>query len=70
MSDFLKPKAKTGDLSKRRMENGIFRNPPSYTQLGGFTSEGKFTDPSGKRYSTGGMSLEKGGPTSQRGKPI
>lgn len=70
MTDYLRPKVKTGDLSKRHMENGIFRNPPSYTQLGGFTSERKLTDPSGKRYSTGGMSLERGGPTSVKGKPI
>ena len=68
--DYLKPRAKTGDLSKRRMENGIFRNPPTYTQLGGFSSEGKFTNPTGKHYSTGGMSLEKGGPTAHKGRPI
>ena len=52
------------------MEDGIFRNPPVYTQLGGFTGESKWTDPAGKRYSTGGPSLERGGPSAQRGKPI
>jgi hypothetical protein len=52
------------------MESGIFRNPPTYTQLGGFTSEAKFTAPSGHRYKTGAPTLERGGPTAQRGKPI
>lgn len=70
MSDYLKPKAKVGDLGKRRMENGIFRNPPTYSHLGGFTSSGKLTDPTGQRDKTGGMSLERGGPTAQKGKPI
>lgn len=70
MSDYLKPKVRTGNLSRRTMEDGIFRNPPTYTALGGFTSERKYTDPTGKRNSTGGMSLERGGPTAQKGKPI
>lgn len=52
------------------MENGIFKNPPTYTELGGFTSESKFTDPSGKRQRISGMNLEGRGPTAQRGKPI
>ena len=52
------------------MENGIFRNPPTYTALGGFTSESKLTEPSGKRYKISGMGLERGGPTAQKGKPI
>ena len=66
----LRPKVRVGNLATRRMEDGQFRNPPTYTALGGFTSESKWTDPAGKRYSTGGPSLEKGGPTAQRGKPI
>jgi hypothetical protein len=70
MTDYLRPKVKVGQLGKRNMENGMFRNPPTYTHLGGFTSEGKLTDASGKRYSTGGMSLERGGPTAHKGKPI
>jgi hypothetical protein len=70
MSDYLKPKVRTGELSKRRMEDGIFRNPPTYSHLGGFTSESKLTDPAGRRDKIGGMSLERGGPTAQRGKPI
>jgi hypothetical protein len=52
------------------MENGIFKNPPTYTELGGFTSERKLTDPTGKRQKISGMGLERGGPTAQRGKPI
>ena len=48
----------------------MFRNPPTYTQLGGFTSSAKLTDPSGQRYKTGGMTLERGGPTAHKGKPV
>lgn len=70
MTDYLRPKTRTGNLSTRSMENGQFRNPPTYTQLGGFTSSQKWTDPSGHRYKTGGMTLERGGPTAQKGKPI
>ena len=70
MTEYLLPKVKTGNLSRRTMEDGIFRNPPLYTSLGGFTSERKFTDPTGKRNSIGSPSLEKGGPGSQKGKPI
>jgi len=70
MTDFLRPKVRVGNLSTRRMEDGQFRNPPTYTQLGGFTSEAKLTNPSGERDRTGAPSLERGGPTAQRGKPI
>ena len=70
MTEYLRPKVSTGNLSTRKMENGIFRNPPTYTALGGFTSEAKLTDPTGQRYKTGGMSLERGGPTAVKGKPI
>lgn len=70
MTEYLRPKVRTGNLSTRKMEDGLFRNPPTYTQLGGFTSERKLTDPSGKRYGIGGMSLEGGGPSAQKGKPI
>ena len=55
MTDYLRPKVKVGNLSTRTMENGIVRNPPLYTQLGGFTSASKFTDPSGKRYDINGL---------------
>lgn len=70
MTDYLRPKVKVGNLSTRKMEDGIFRNPPTYTALGGFTSESKLTDPTGHRYKTGGVTLERGGPTAQKGKPI
>lgn len=70
MTEYLRPKVKTGELSRRKMENGIFRNPPTYTHLGGFTSERKMTDPSGRRQTIGSPSLEKGGPSAQKGKPI
>ena len=67
---YLKPKANTADLSKRKMEDGIFRNPPTYTEFGGLSSSGKYTDPSGRRQKIGGPSLERGGPSSVKGKPI
>lgn len=70
MSDYLKPKVRTGNLSTRKMENGIFRNPPLYTPLGGFTSERKWTSPAGKKHIIGAPSLERGGPSAQKGKPI
>jgi hypothetical protein len=70
MTEYLRPKVKVGNLSRRTMEEGIFRNPPTYTALGGFTSEAKLTNPSGQRYKTGDPSLERGGPTAQKGKPI
>jgi hypothetical protein len=69
MTEYLRPKTKVAERT-RKMENGIFRNPPTFTQLGGFTSERKLTDPSGKRYNISGMGLERGGPTAQKGKPI
>ena len=37
MTEYLRPKVKTGNLSRRTMEDGIFKNPPTYTSLGGFT---------------------------------
>lgn len=70
MTEYLRPKVRVGNLSTRQMEDGMFRNPPTYTALGGFTSSGKWTDATGKRMGTGGPSLERGGPTAQRGKPI
>jgi hypothetical protein len=70
VTDYLRPKVRTGNLSRRTMENGIFRNPPTYTALGGFTSEQKYTNASGKRYGIGPMSLERGGPKAEKGKPI
>ena len=70
MTEYLRPKVRTGNLNTRRMEEGIFRNPPLYTQLGGFRGASQWTNPDGKRYEIGGPSLERGGPSAQRGKPI
>jgi hypothetical protein len=69
VTEYLRPKA-SAPARTRKMENGIFRNPPVYTPLGGFTSEAKYNDPSGKRQKISGMGLERGGPTAQKGKPI
>lgn len=69
MTDYLRPKTRTAART-RQMENGIFRNPPTYTPFGGFTSEQKFTSPSGKRQSISPMGLERGGPSAVKGKPI
>jgi len=71
MTEYLRPKAgRTDNLDTRRMEDGIFRNPPTYTELGGFSSVAKWNDPTGHRQKTGAPSLERGGPSAQRGKPI
>lgn len=63
--DFLKPKGvSTGNLDKRKMDDGQFRNPPTYSQLGGFTSADK------SKFGNNKMTLERGGPTAQKGRPI
>ena len=67
---YLKPKQGSHTLGKRKMEDGIFRNPPTYTELGGFSSAGKWTDPAGRRHKIGGPSLEKGGPTALKNRPF
>lgn len=70
MTDYLRPKVRVGNLGRRTMEDGIFRNPPTYSAFGGFTSEAKLTNPTGQRNKTGGTTLERGGPTALKGKPI
>ena len=71
MTDYLKPKGvDLRDLGRRQMEDGLFRNPPTYTALGGFTSEAKWSSPAGQRYKTARPTLERGGPTAQKGRPI
>jgi hypothetical protein len=41
--DYLKPKGvDLADLERRKMEDGPFRNPPMYMQLGGGSSASKF----------------------------
>jgi hypothetical protein len=63
MTGFLRPLVRTGTLGKPAMEDGMFRNPPVYTALGGFTSSSKWTDPAGRRMGIGG-------PTALKGKPV
>lgn len=70
MTEYLKPKVSAGNLSKRQMQNGQFRNPPTYMDMGGFTSSNKWTDPAGKRNTVSAMAMESGGPTAKKGKPI
>jgi len=63
--NFLKPtKVNTNDLGKRRMDDGQFRNPPTYTDWGGFTSAAK------GKFDQNKMTLERGGPSALRGRPI
>lgn len=67
MAEYLKPKGMdTANLDRRRMEDGQFRNPPTYMQLGGFSSAAKaMLDKSSRN-----LSLERGGPQTVRGRPI
>ena len=63
--DFLKPKGvDTKELQRRRMEDGMFRNPPTYSKWGGFTSASR------GKFDQNRMTLEKGGPQAVRGRPI
>jgi hypothetical protein len=63
--DFLKPKGvDTKDLSKRGMEDGQFRNAPTFSVLGGFTSADK------GKFGRNKMTLERGGPKAVGGRPI
>lgn len=63
--DFLKPKGvDTRELQRRRMEDGQFRNPPTFTKWGGFSSAAK------GKFEQNKMTLEKGGPQAVRGRPI
>lgn len=64
-NEYLKPKGvNTSNLDTRRMEDGQFRNPPTYMQYGGFSSAGK------SMFDKNRMTLEKGGPQATRGRPI
>ena len=63
--DYLRPKGlNTTNLQKRAMEDGQFRNPPTYSQLGGFTSAEK------GKWARNRMTLERNGPQAVRGRPI
>ena len=56
------PKAATPSL-ERKKKDGQFQNPPSYPQLGGFSSAAKIDKPDRP------LALEKGDLT-RKGKPI
>jgi hypothetical protein len=64
--DFLRPTRTPGlnSIGKRREEDGQFRNPPLYTQLGGFSSASK------GKWDSNKMTLERGGPSALKGRPI
>jgi hypothetical protein len=63
--DYLKPKGvDTKELQRRRMQDGQFRNPPTFTSWGGFSSAAK------GKFDQNKMTLEKGGPQAVRGRPI
>jgi hypothetical protein len=63
--EVLKPKGvDTKELQRRRMEDGQFRNPPTYTKWGGFASAAR------GKFEQNKMTLEKGGPQAVRGRPI
>jgi hypothetical protein len=63
--DYLKPKGvDTKELQRRRMQDGQFRNPPTFTPWGGFSSAAK------GKFDQNKMTLEKGGPQAVRGRPI
>jgi hypothetical protein len=63
--DFLKPKGvDTANLDRRKMEDGIFRNAPTFSELGGFTSADK------GKFARNKMTLERGGPKAVSGRPI
>lgn len=63
--DYLKPKGvNTSNLDTRRMVDGQFWNPPTYMQLGGFSSASKAHLDNNK------MTMERGGPQAVAGRPI
>jgi hypothetical protein len=63
--DYLKPKGvNTAQLDKRTMEDGQFRNPPLYPDLGGFTNAQR------GKWDRNKMTLERGGPKAVSGRPI
>lgn len=59
---YLMPKVGDPNL-KRKERNGQAVNPPSYQEMGGFTSAAKIK-------SSPLMKMEKGGPQAKAGKPI
>ncbi len=61
---YLKPKVGAPSLERKR-KNGMFINPPSMAEIGGFTNAGKLMRDNGDD-----CQLERGGPQSKKGKPI
>ncbi len=63
--EFLRPKGvDTRNLDRRQMEDGQFRNAPTYSAWGGFTSADK------GKFDRNKMTLERGGPKAVNGRPI
>ena len=60
---YLKPKVSTGNMDSKEKKRGMFIGNSAYPQLGGFSSAAKL----GKGEN---MALEKGGPSSVKGRPI
>lgn len=60
---YLEPKVNTPGL-ERKKRNGQFLNPPAYNEMGGFTGSSKL------HRGESNMNLERGGPSSKKGKPI
>lgn len=61
---YLKPKVGAPGLDRKK-RNGQFVNPPSYGEMGGFTSSDKLN-----REGKNRMNLERGGPKAKQGKPV
>jgi len=61
--NFLHPKVGSGKLGERVKDRGMFKNVPGYVKFGGFSSADKY----GRAND---MNLERGGPSSRKGKPI
>jgi hypothetical protein len=61
--NYLRPKVRTGNLSDRKIKNGMFQNPPSFPQLAGFYGPSKLFEPNRP------LTLEKGDLT-RKGKPV
>jgi hypothetical protein len=60
---FLKPKVSSSRLGERVKNRGQIVNVTPYVRFGGFTDASKVGSPKD-------MALERGGPTSRKGKPV
>lgn len=63
-STYLKPKVAVGNIGRQERKRGKFVNVSSWPEHGGFTSAAK------RKTSDPPMTLEKGGPSADKGKPI